>query len=436
MTPRTPSSIPRLWPFKRTYYGWAIVATTFLVSFAQVPMYGPILAVFVRPIGDDPDLGWSRTTIALAFTIGTLMGAVFSASLGALIDRRGGRGLMVVAGIVISGCLIGLSVMTQAWHFWALFGIGRGMAMVVGQVATHVAIASWFIRKRGRALAFRGIGARVGQAILPLIIHIVIVAYSWRHAYAGLAGVSFLLMVLPAALFMRRRPEDMGLLPDGEARQEPGALPRPSEAAASWGEESFTLREALHTRALWLITLSVGVGLFAMGGVNLHMVANFQDQGISAGLAVSVISIFAAVSAVAIVPAGFLLERVHVRFGTMLVAATMLVAMGIAVVADTYLLAVLFSVVLGIGGAGWIVVQGLLFADYFGRRHLGSIRGFASPITGGVSTIGPVAAGLIRDGTGSYTAAYLTFAGLFVLIILAMLWATPPQKRPAPAPST
>ncbi len=435
MTPRSPASIPRLWPFKRTYYGWAIVGTTVVVSFAQVPMYGPLLAVFVRPIGDDPDLGWSRTTISLAFTIGTLMGAVFSASLGALVDRRGGRGVMVVAGIVVAACLAGLAVMTQAWHFWALFGVGRGMALVVGQVVTHVAIASWFIRKRGRAMAFRGIGARVGQAILPLLIHVVIVAYSWRHAYSGLAGMSLLLMVLPAALFMRRRPEDMGLLPDGEARPEPGALPQPSGAAGSRVEESFTLREALHTRALWLIVLSIGVGLFAFGGVNLHMVANFQDQGISAGLAVSVISIFAAVSAVAIVPVGFLLEQVHVRFGAMLVAATLLVAMGIAIVADTYPMAVLFGVVLGIGGAGWIVVQGLLFANYFGRRHLGSIRGFASPITGGVSTIGPVAAGLIRDGTGTYTAAFIIFAGLFVLIILAMLWATPPQKRPAPAPS-
>ena len=201
---------------------------------------------------------------------------------------------MVASGIVTTGCLAGMAVMTQPWHFWALFGVGRGMALAVGQLATTVVIANWFIRKRGRAMAIRGSGARLGHAVMPLVIFAIMAVSSWRYAYASLAGMSVLLLIAPAAVFMRRRPEDLGLQPDGEEQWEsdgsPGSRPGPRRRP----EVSLTLREAIHTRALWLIIVTVGAGLFAMGAVNLHMIANFQDQGISAGKAVSVTSVFAA----------------------------------------------------------------------------------------------------------------------------------------------
>ena len=297
----------------------------------------------------------------------------------------------------------------------------------MGQLATSVVIANWFIRKRGRAVAIRGSGARLGHAVMPLMIFAVMAVSSWRYAYASLAGMSVLLLIAPAAVFMRRRPEDLGLQPDGEERRESdlssGSGPR------RWPEVSLTLREAIHTRALWLIIVTVGAGLFAMGAVNLHMIANFQDQGISAGKAVSVTSVFAATSAASMVPLGLLMERLHVRYGTMLVAGILMVAMIIVIKADTYPLAMLFGVVFGVGGGGWVVVQSLLFADYFGRHHLGAIRGFAAPITGSFSTLGPVVAGLVRDVSGSYTPAFLAFMGLFALMIVAMALAVPPQRQ-------
>ena len=161
--------------------------------------------------------------------------------------------------------------------------------------------------------------------------------------------------------------------------------------------------------------------------MNLHMVANFQDKGIPAGLAVSVLSIFAAVSSVTVLPWGFLLERVHVRYAAMLMCVFQGVACVIIIVAKTFPMAVVFGLVYGIGQAGWAVILNLIIADYFGRRHAGAIRGFTSPFRL-LGPFGPVFTGYVRDITGSYTLAFQILTGAFVIMFMLLLLAVPPKK--------
>ncbi len=431
--PSPSASIPRVWPFKRVYYGWAIVLATFVVSFGQVPVFGPVLGVFILPIQEE--LGWSRATISLAFTIGSISGSVTTFIIGSLLDRYGARIIMVSTGIVITGAMLGLAVMDQPWQFWTFFGIGRGAALAGIQVGTSVAIANWFIRKRGRALAIKGLGLRIGQATFPLIIFAIMAVSDWRHAYLWLAGLTFVCIVVPSALYIRRRPEDMGLHPDGMA---PDAVPpegssnasRPLQGRKQGYEESWTLAEARKTRALWLIVLFSLLAPFALGSMNLHMVANFQDKGIPAGLAVSVLSIFATVSSLTVLPCGFLVERVHVRYTAMLMCAFQGIACVIIIVAKTFPMAVVFGLVFGIGQAGWTIIQNLIFSDYFGRRHAGAIRGFTSPFRL-LGPLGPVFTGYVRDVTGSYNFAFKILAGVFIAMFVLLLLAVPPKKDPA-----
>ena len=179
--------IPRLWPFKNIFYGWGIVGTSVVVTFAQVSMYGPVLSVFVTPI--EQELGWARWETAMAFTIGSLGGSVGSAMVGHLLDRYGARTAVVVAGMVVTAALLGLAVMQEVWQFWGLFGLGRTAALTGVNLGLTVALGNWFIRKRGRAVSFMSIGLRSGQALVPLLIVTpLILAYSWRHAYVALAG--------------------------------------------------------------------------------------------------------------------------------------------------------------------------------------------------------------------------------------------------------
>ena len=424
--PPTPLARPLLWPFKGTYYGWAIPASTLLISFASALMFGPVLGVFVKPIGDD--MGWSRATIAMAFTIGSFAGTLLPAAIGSYLDRHGARGVVVVAGIIVAGCTLGLALMTQPWHFWVFYGVGRGVAVAGVQFGTTVAIANWFVRKRGRAMAVGGSGLRMGQAALPLLIHAVIIAMSWRHAFAMLAVMSLLFIAVPAFLFIRRRPEEMGLLPDGAAPREPPPAGQPAAVQRDDVETSWTLREAMRTKALWLTIVAVSAVFFVNGSVNLHAVANFQDRGMPAGLAVSVTTIFALTSTVMTFVSGFALERVHVRYGAILASMCYLAAVVVITVADTYALAVLFGVLFGLANGAWTTVERLLYPDYFGRRHVGAIRGFVSPFRGMVSPFGAILAGFIRDTRGSYTLAFVIFAGMCVLATLSLVLATPPRK--------
>ena len=423
--------VPRIWPFKRVYYGWAIVGAAFVVGFGQVPVFGPVLGVFIKPI--EEELGWDRATIALGFTLGSMTGSLTTFLVGRFLDRHGARVIIVVAGIVITLALLGISFMQEPWQFWILFGLGRGSALAGIQVGTGIAIANWFIRKRGRAMGIRGIGQRSGQALVPLFILSVMAVADWRMAFRVLASFAALTIVLPAALVLRRWPEDLGLLPDGAAS---GAPKEPEEGhgrgrgEARGADISWTLAEARRTRAFWMIVLFMTTDRFAMGSINLHMVANFQDKGLPDAVAVGVLSLFAATSAVTVVPWGFLMERIHVRYGAMMMLVMLVIAMFILVVADNIVLAMTFGLLFGLATGASTVVEPLLLPDYFGRRSVGAMRGFAAPLRV-ASPFGPVFAGWLYDTTGSYAIAFSIFAAIFAMLFVALLLATPPQKPEA-----
>ena len=424
-------SIPRLWPFKQLYYGWAIVGTSVVASFAQVAMYGPVLSVFVKPIGDDT--GWSRGEIALAFTIGSLGGSVASSIVGRYVDRYGTRMAVVISGLIVTATLIGLALMQEVWHFWALFGVGRTAALAGINLGTGVGIANWFVRKRGRAISFLGIGLRSGQAIFPLFIAPVILWLSWRHAYAMLAVVAFALIVLPAWAFLRRRPEDFGLLPDGDAPDDGEATvgaTGPARPAANV-ELSWTLHEATRTPAFWMIVSAVTMVVFGTTAVNLHAVASFQDRGIADAFAGVFVFTFAGTAALSAYAWGSLMDRFHVRWVSIAATALIALAMLMIIVADNLAWALGFSVVFGLGIGGWTVGQVVLFANYFGRTHAGAIRGFGQLAAGPIGSAGPLLAGYIHDETGDYRLAFQLFLATMGIVVLALLFAKPPGVPPS-----
>ena len=430
---QTPQPLPRFWPFKNIFYGWGIVATSVVVTFAQVPMYGPVLSVFVTPI--EQELGWARWETAMAFTIGSLGGSVGSALVGHLLDRYGARTAVVIAGMVVTGALLGLAVMQEVWQFWALFGIGRTAALTGVNLGVTVALGNWFIRKRGRAVSFMSIGLRAGQAFVPLLIATpLIVAYSWRHAYFALAVVAFLFIALPGWLFIRRRPEDFGLLPDGAPPGDAAAQAARSSAPASepGGEVSFTLAEAKRTAAFWLLTLATMTVIFAQTAVNVHAVPSVEDRGVSQAFSGTFVFIIMGTAALSAYGWGALMDKIHVRWATAMATVFSAVAMVVLIFADSILMASVFGVLFGLGTGGWTIAQTMLFANYFGRRHLGAIRGLSQLLAAPISATGAVMAGLLQTFTNSYTLAFLIFLGALVIVVVSLLLARPPRK-PAPA---
>ncbi len=424
------SSIPFYWPFKGVFYGWAVVWTSVLVSFAQVPMYGPVLSVFVEPIGNE--MGWSRAQLSIAFTVGSLFGSLLSSIVGRQLDRYGARVSVVAAGMIITGALVGLALMQQVWEFWVFFGIGRTAALAGVNLGTSVAVSNWFIRKRGRTVSFLGIGLRAGQAIFPLFLSPIIVFLSYRYAYGVLAVIWFVLIVIPAWLFIRRRPEDLGLLPDGDLpeaastfSQASNASPTPNSKVA---EDSWTLAEARRTLAFWLLILATMIAVFAQTAVNLHAVASLQDRGVGGAFAGVFVFLFAGTAAASAYGWGVFMDKFHVRTGSILATTFTASSIVALIFADNVPMAVLFALLFGLGVGGWTLSQTLLFANYFGRRYLGSIRGMAQVISGPVGAVGPVLAGYLRDVTKSYTLAFEIFFVAFLLVIVALFFARPPKR--------
>ncbi len=430
--------LPRLWP-SRAYYGWAIVFTSFFISIAQVPMYGPVFSVFVKPIEDE--FGWSRTTITVAFTVGSLGGALLASVVGPIVDRYGARGVMSVTGLLVTAGLLAIAAMTEPWHFWVAYGVARTVSVAGVGLGTSVAIANWFIRMRGRAIAMRAAGQRTGQAIVPLLILPVLLSLGWRESFVVLGVVAALFITIPSMLFIRRRPEDFGLRPDGDSapvhppvHPHPGPLPsreRGSSSPLPSSEYSWTLRQVRATRTLWLLTVGMAAGLSAQIAINVHAVANFEDKGISQGLAVTVASIFTGVAAVSMMGWGVLVERIHVRYVSMAAMGLFFLAMGVLLVAETYPMAVLFAVLFGLGTGGWTVAQMIMIPNYFGRLHAGSIKGFISPVEGLLGISGPLVAAFVFDTTGSYDAAFVAAAATFAVGCAAFYLA-----KPLRAPST
>jgi len=425
LTPDNPNRrVTRFWPFPNLFYGWAIVWSGLIVSIAQAPVYGPVVSIFMKPIADET--GWSRAEISLGFTIGSIVGTFGGAPVGMILDRVGSRGLVTVAGLVISGSLVALATMTETWQLWLFMGAGRGIAMSGVQMGTMVAVTNWFVIKRGRAAAIPSFGVRAGQAIVPLAILPIIVTYGWREAYWALSLGALLFVAVPAWIFLRRRPEDHGLFPDGITPEPPS----PSRQAAQVASEvRWTLREATHTRAFWLLIIVTATGMFGQTAANLHVVANFQDQGMTVALSITIPAIFAGVSAVSTFAWGYAIERLQARPALAVVAVLNTIGMAILVNgASSYPVAVVYAIIAGLAGGGFLVAQRVIWADYYGRFSVGTIRGFASLFIGFVGPIGPLLAGVMYDQSGTYTVAFTIAGLLFAIGFIAMLFAPRPIK--------
>ena len=405
------------------------MGAAFIATFAEVPGFGPVLTVFVKPIQDE--LGWSYTTIATGFLIGSASGAVASSLTGWLVDKYGPRVVVALGGVGLAGALIGLSTIQEPWHFWTFFGLARGSVIAGVEIGSSVAIAKWFVRQRGRTLAVKSMGQRSGQVVLPIVSFFIMDLSDWRTAYVALSGFACLAIIGPALVLMRSQPEDHGLLPDGatDLRNAAGAR---GAGARVIEEVSWTLREARSTRAFWLITVFLICTPFVQGATNLHMAPIFHDRGLSDGQAVAIVSIFGMSSVSSIMPMGFILERVHVRLAAMVQAVLVLTTMLLLLLLPEggFPVAVLWAIIFGVAAGMRNVIEVLLLANYFGRASLGAIKGFTAPFRM-ISPLGPVLAAFIRDETGSYTGAFILFAGVAVMMLVLMVLATQPAKTPA-----
>ena len=410
----------------RFFYGWVIVATMSIVTVAQTAEFNPVLGVFLKPITEE--FGWSRATFAGAITVGTMIGGLLAIGIGPLLDKVGPRWILFIGFFILGWAIVGLAAVGALWHFYLLMASSRAVVSGVIAIATGVVISKWFIRKRGRAMALATTGTRLGNAFMPLYVQLVLAAFGWRTATVALGVFTWAITLLPTGLFLRRQPEDMGLLPDGDP-------PREGPPTSGGGENnettevSFTLRQALRTRSFYLILFTSAALFFGGAGINFNLFPFFTDQGIEPNAAVMVLTVWSLLSAIGGLAMGLIAERVHVRFA--MSATIFLVALGIGLLSltDSLKMAYIFAIFHGLTFGGVPMLQQLVWADYFGRRSQGAIRGFVTPVQMTFNALGPLTATLIFDITGSYVPIFRVFMVFYILASVSMLIALPPILR-------
>ena len=415
------------------FYGWYIVALGVVGSMMGAGIQAYALGTFVGPMTED--LGWSRTDISLGQTVSTGVMGVIGLFIGGLLDRRGGRMLMIVGAAVGGAGFILLGQVQELWQYYFVKGVilTAGMACM-GPMIVNVAISNWFVHRRGRAIAISAMGLSVSAILFPSIAAWLIDNFGWRVAWA-VFGVSVWIVILPAAAWiMRRRPEDYGLEPDG-GWQGNGANTKLNQRRAEVDVMRWTRREAMRTPTLWLLILSFGLASTGIGAMLLHLIAYITDDGFTRQQAAFAFGMNGVAGLISKPVWGLVVERIPTRYAA--AALFGLVGAGIALLlASPNLVAIAVAIfVFGIGNGGMLTVQETVWADYYGRLTLGTVRSVGRPFTIIFSAGGPVFAGAAYDLGGSYEFAFIVFI-LASLAAAALILVTPEPKKPAGDPPT
>jgi sugar phosphate permease len=406
------------------FYGWIILACACCAGFARQGPAVATLSIFVEPMTSA--FGWSRTELSGAVSLGGIMAALLSPLIGPMLDRRGAR-IMLCAAVFVTGVSTMLLSLTQSLlAFYVFFCIARMNFAGPFDIGIYGALNSWFVQRRGVATAIVNLAQMAGLVALPLIAYFAMAEKGWRVGWLAVGGTVLLVGFVPSWLFMVRRPEDVGLVPDGRPLAMPSPEAGPKGARSLVAEPVFSRKEALRTPAFWLLSLYTMTVYPVQAGISLHQAPHLIERGLSPAAAAAIVSTFSLASALAGLGFGLVARRIGVRTGLAIAGASLgasaVLMLGIATPEQGYVAACCFG--LGIGGI--LTLLPLAWADYFGRASFGAIRGAALTVQVTAQASGPLVSGLLRDMYGSYVMPLACFAALSFFGALVALLARPP----------
>ena len=408
------------------FYGWVIVAVVFLAEFAAASVGTLTMPLFFGAM--EESLGWSLTQLVGAVTAQGLAYIAIAPFLGVLLDRVGARPIMLFGAVSAGVGLLLLMGVQEVWQFWVLYAIVGALGLhELGQFTGPVVVAKWFIQKRGRAMAIATLGTTVGAMVMAPVIGFLIDSFGWRQAW-GILGIGMLvIMVPPILLFVRRQPEDLGLLPDGDTIQREGGLDAlHGERNVAPVEITWTLKEAVKTRALWALIIASNFYGLATTVVVIHTVPFFTlQEGMSAQNAAYILTLRLVAATLSRLIWGFLVEKIPAHY---CMAGTILSrSLGsISLIWVPYPYNIVTLLVTSTFGGAMGILQPVAFANYFGRTFFGTIQGTMKPFLSISSLLGPIIIAIMFDMTGTFDLAFLLNGALGFIGSFAALLAVQP----------
>lgn len=392
---RAPSRLPTI------HYGWIILSAGAFGSLMTLPGQTAGVSVFFDPI--TTELGISRTSASIAYAAGTLAGILPAPVIGRWIDRRGPRSTATIIAIALALACAFMAFVQSPITLLIGFALLRGAAIGGLSLVSQQVVNLWFVRRRGIAAAAASLGLAAGSMVSPQAIDFLIALFGWRGAYLALAGFVALTILPVAALLFRDRPEKYGLSPDAGL-----ALitndPRP--------EPSFSRQQALRTGVFWLLcaagflTNAVGTALL------LNHFSIMQAAGVAYIDALALLALAGSVQAIATIGTGILVDRHEPRRLVPLAMGTLALASALPALGGVAALSWFYALSLGGAYGAQQAINAAGYAQYFGRDHLGAIRGTSFVFGVAGAALGPLPFAASMDWTESYAAVLTVCCGL------------------------
>jgi MFS family permease len=410
------------------FYGWIVVAIVFVTMAVGVNartgfslLYPPILDEFQ----------WPRGLVAGAFSFGFLVSAALTPLLGWLMDRRGPRLVMEMGVVLMAAGLLLAPFIHEPWQLYATLGVlVGGGSICLGYTGQSLFLPNWFVRRRGLAMSIAFAGVGIGSIILLPLGEQAIERWGWRAAcWSG--GVLVLVLLAPLNLLLRRRPEDLGLLPDGDSAAAGGGAKRADNVVdPAWAAVDWTLARALATQRFWWIALGYFCGLFEWYAVQVHQTKYLTEIGFNADAAAWALGFVSLAGIPGQIALGYLSDRIGREWAWSIGSLGFALCYALLLMlrwSPSPLLLWLMILAQGALGYGLTSVLGAIPAEIFQGRHFGTIFGtlMLASIAGGA--LGPWLTGVIHDATGSYDIAFWIAIALSGVSIIA-IWAASPRR--------
>jgi len=389
------------------FYGYWIVAAAFITQFVAVGMQNYVIGAFLTPMTEE--LLWSRTEFTTARSIGQIVLATTGFFIGTYIDRYGGRPFIIAGSLILAIAVFALGNVQTLAQWIILNGLILTIgATMIGNLVVNVTLGKWFVERRGKAVAIAAMGVSLSGILLPPFATWMVDVVGWRESWRILS-IAGLLLTLPMALIIKRSPEDYAMHPDGKTTEQMAS--GDGLLAQADFDRSMTRAQAMRTLRFYLLVLAFGLFQISITTMLLQTIPFLTDAGFSRIVAASMLSL-ASIPAFLSKPFwGVLIDR----FSAGMLAAVGAALTGLSVMSivlsvmlQAEILVYASFLMMGVGWGGLIPLQEVIWASFFGRRYLGSVRSMAMPFTFGMSAFGPILVALYYDQAGNYNLALLT----------------------------
>ena len=407
--------------FNGLFYGWRMVAAGCAMRMlgGGFHLYG--FTIFFLPITNE--LGLSRAATSLVFSLARAEGAIEGPLAGYFIDRYGPRPMML-AGIILSG--LGYMLLATVHSYAAFLAVYLGvisLAFSAGFMHSPMVLAnSWFIRRRAMAMTLISSAIGIGGTLITPVLAFTVAQWGWRYG-AFITGIGLIVTGVPVALYVKRSPESMGLVPDGVPIE---VSEQDNRKTSSTTEREFSLKQAMKTAAFWKLILATTTRVGVFNSITVHFVPIMVWRGASEAKAAALLATLALMSLPSHLFVGWIADRVN---KPRLMAACMVIGAGaVAILAygvgewALWTFTLLFTFVEALFPVSWATV-----GDYFGRKHFATIRGSMSFFYLWGPALGPVITGYVYDRHQSY--APLMSAYIAVALVAGLLYASLRQPK-------